>query len=463
MILHRLLLFILASAMTVTGVVASSKADEGGHWAATWTTSIQSVYVASTLPQQPFVSAYSAQPDLSFALGQGTASGATDQTFRLIVKPDLWEDTFRIRLSNAFGTQPVTFSSASIGLQDYQANVVHGTNTPVTFHGGAHAAQVPPGSEVLSDPVDLRFVAAIGRQALAGRNLAVSVAVRGASGPASYHDTAFTTGYISPPGSGDVSGQDDDTAFPFSTTSFFFLSEVDVLAPRDTIVIVAFGDSITDGVFSTLNGNDRWSNVMSRKLHGQLGNRISVVNEGITGNAVSGTAVGESAVARLGRDVLRVSGVNGVVWLEGINDLGALGLTPGPVIAGYRDVVGRLHANGIAVIGATVTPSFTPGGQQPSNSPIVFPNGPAAVADRLAGAQVDSYRKQLNTFILTSGIYDATADFAAATTDPATGTLLAPFVPNSGGSAGDYLHPNRYGYQAMGQAAATAVLTLIRH
>ncbi len=462
MTFNRRLLRVCASAMMATGVVTVGKAaDDGRHWAATWTTSIQSAYIAPTSPQQPFVPADDPQPDLSFALPDATASGATDQTFRLIVKPDLWGSTVRIRLSNAFGTQPVTFAGASVGLQDYAANVVHGTNTPVTFRGGAHSVRVPPGGEVFSDPVDLAFVEQIGRQALSGRNLAVSVAVGGASGPASYHNFAFTTSYISPPNSGDVTGQDDDTAFPFSTTSFFFLSEVDVLAPRDTIVIVAFGDSITDGTDSTLNGNDRWSNVMSRKLHGQLGNRVSVVNEGIGGNAVSAAFVGQSAVTRLDRDVLGVSGVNGVVWLEGINDLGALGVTPDTVIAGYREVVGRLHAEGIAVVGATVTPSFAPGGQPPSNSPFVSQS--PALAATFGGAQIDAYRKQLNTFILTSGTYDGTADFSAATTDPATGTLQAPFVPNSEGSAGDYLHPNRYGYQAMGQVAASAVLSLIRH
>lgn len=462
MISHRQLLFVLASAMMVTGAVAPSKAADGGsYWAATWATSIQSAYVAPTSPQDPFVSANTPQTDLSFALPDATASGATDQTFRLIVKPDLWGSTVRICLSNVFGTRPVVFAGASVGLQDYQANVVRGTNTPVTFNGGAHAVQIPPGSEAFSDPVSLEFVEKIGLQALAGRNLSVSVAIQGASGPASHHARAFTTSYISPAGSGDVTAQDDDTAFPFSVESFFFLSEVDVMAPRDTIVIVAFGDSITDGTFSTLNGNDRWSNVMSRKLHDQLGNRVSVVNEGIGGNAVSADLVGQSAGTRLGRDVLGISGVSGVVWLEGINDLGGLGVTPDTVIAGYREVVGRLHAKGIAVVGATVTPSFAPDGQPPSNSPFVLQS--AAVAAIFGGAQVDADRRQLNTFVLTSGIYDGTADFSAATTDPATGTLRAPFVPNSEGSAGDYLHPNRYGYQAMGQVAASAVLNLIHH
>jgi len=69
-------------------------------------------------------------------------------------------------------------------------------------------------------------------------------------------------------------------------------------------------------------------------------------------------------------------------------------------------------------------------------------------------------RQRLNAFILRQGHYDAVADFAAATTDPSTGSLYSMFVPNSEGSAGDYLHPNRAGYQAMGRTAAEAVLSL---
>ncbi len=440
---------------------AGQSAEYGSNWAASWATSIQSAYVAPTTPKAASVPAFDPQPDLSFALPGATTNGAENQTFRMIVKPDLWGGTFRIRLSNAFGTQPVTFGAAAIGLQDYQANVVHGTSTRVTFGGGSPSATVPAGDSIFSDAIDLAFVNEIGTEGLSGRNLAVSFAVTGASGPASYHGTGFTTSYISPPNSGDMTRKEDDTAFPYSTTSFFFLSEVDVMAPRDTVVVVAYGDSITDGTFSTLNGNDRWENTMSRKLHDKLGGHVSVVNEGIGGNAVSAARTGQSAVDRLGRDVLSLSGVGVVLWMEGINDLGGLATTADPVIAGYRQVVDQLHEHGVAVIGATVTSSLAPGGVPPANSPLLAATGPE-VAGRYGSFQTDTYRKQLNAFILTSGIFDGTADFSAATADPATGTLQAPFVPNSEGSAGDYLHPNRYGYQRMGVVGARAVLRLIQ-
>jgi lysophospholipase L1-like esterase len=169
---------------------------------------------------------------------------------------------------------------------------------------------------------------------------------------------------------------------------------------------------------------------------------------------------GQPATQRVYRDVIGLSGVNVVVWLEGINDLGGGLLTPEPIIAGYRQVVAALRKARIGVIGATITSSYVPNGQVPANSPL------AAVAPELGvqygSAQTDAYRKTLNRFILTSGLFDATADFDAVTTDPATGTLYRQFVPNSEGSAGDYLHPNRAGYQVMGVTAAQAVFGWLR-
>ncbi|MEN3275690.1 MAG: hypothetical protein V7631_1480 [Massilia sp.] len=450
----------LAAGLLATGATtADDRAYNGSKWAASWATSIQSAYVAPTTPQGAAIPAFNPQPDLSFALPNATTSGAVNQTFRMIIKPDLWGRTIRVRFSNVFGTKPVTFSHAAVALQSYQANIVPGTSVPLRFRGSQRVT-IPAGQQLFSDPVELPFVSRSNPHTLDGRNLAVSFAVDGASGPASHHASAFTTSYISAPGSGDKVLQEDDIAFPYTTTSFFFVSELDVLAPKNTLVVVALGDSITDGTFSTLNGNDRWLNVMSRQLHKRLGNRVSVVNAGIGGNAVVAQLAGQPATQRVGRDVIGLSGVDLVVWMEGINDLGGGRLTPEPIIAGYRQVVSSLRNARIGVIGATLTSSYVPNGQVPANSPLAAAS--AELAAQYGSAQTDAYRRRLNSFILTSGLFDATADFAAVTTDPATGTLYAPFVPNSQGSAGDYLHPNRAGYQAMGVTAANAVFGWLR-
>src|SRR5205814_2409555 len=298
------------------------------------------------------------QPDLAFAFPNANTSGANDQTIRSIVQPDLWGNTMRLRFSNVFGNQPLTFDSTTIALQEYAGNVVHDTVTPVTF-GRSISVTIPAGQEMWSDPVHLAWVRSADDPLIQGRNLAISYSIRGDSGHMTYHSGANTTSYITGPGTGDHTNDADGFAYEYTTSSWFFLTTLDVMASTDTVVICAFGDSITDGTHTAFNGNDRWANVLSRRLHDAYGSKVSIVNEAIGGNRVINPAVanatsGPAAVDRLDRDVLGLSGLTHVIWLEGINDLGASHSTD-DIIAGYKSVVGRLRAKGIKVIGGTLT------------------------------------------------------------------------------------------------------------
>jgi lysophospholipase L1-like esterase len=441
-----------AMALTVTTfagrpIAFADDHQPGQRWVASWATAPATFfqYVPPVAPAPPgppttFASA-NIQPDLGFPFPDANTAGATDQTFRSIVKPDLWGKEMRFRFSNVFGTLPVTFSAVTVALQEYSDNLVDGTVTPVTF-GGNKSVTIPPGQEIFSDSIRLSWVEGADDPAVQGRNLAVSYAVEGDSGPMTYHSSAFVTSYITAPGSGDHTGDLDVLAFEYTTTSWFFLDAVDVMAPSDTVVVCAFGDSITDGAHSTLNINDRWMNTLSRRLHNAYGNRISIVNEAISGNrvvnpVVANSAAGPAAVDRLDRDVLGLSGLTHVIWLEGINDIGA-GTATDAIIAGYQNVVARLHARGIKVYAGTLTSALGISGVDMGD------NGPGRDASRMV----------LNAFIRSSGLYDGVEDFDAATLDPATGNMLAEYLPNSTFTQlpWDYLHPNHAGYIAMGEA-----------
>ena len=169
-----------------------------------------------------------------------------------------------------------------------------------------------------------------------------------------------------------------------------------------------------------------------------------MVNAGIGGNRVAGPAVytpqqpfagGPSAVQRLERDVLALSGVSSVIWLEGINDFSAAANTNVETVEqAMREVVARLHAKNIKVFGATLTSAV----------------GNGTPADSLAR---ELKRQMLNAFIRTSGVFDGVFDFDRATTDPVTGAMRDAFIPNStDGGPGDHLHPNRQGYATMADA-----------
>jgi lysophospholipase L1-like esterase len=216
-----------------------------------------------------------------------------------------------------------------------------------------------------------------------------------------------------------------------------------VVTSSGTTVVACFGDSITDGTASTLNGDDRWPDVLSTRLHRAHGNRASVVNAGIGGNRITGPeaysssapfAGGPSALDRLERDVLGLSGLTTVIWLEGINDLSA-GQSADAVIEGMKEGVKRLRSRtALRIIGGTITSAL----------------GAASAAGT---PEVDAKRQAINAFVRGSGLFDGVADFDAATLDPQTGRLRPSFQPNSTtGGTGDALHPNRAGYQAMGHA-----------
>ena len=428
------IMFALAALMPQSAFAQSGQKD-GQKWVVSWVGSVHGPYPVGNP---------SAQPDQRFTFPSAEA-GARDQTFRLIVRPDIWGRQARLRFSNVFGTRPVTFDGAFVGLQLGGPAVVRGSNRPVTFAGKA-SVTVPPGQSAWSDAVSLGFVRDPDAAELAGRKLAVSFHVAGESGPMTWHAKALTTSYVTAPGAGSRGRDEAEAAFPYSTASWFFLDAVEMRAPAASSAIVAFGDSITDGTASTMNGDDRWPDVLSRRLHARHGNRIAVVNAGIGGNQVAGPPEyspqkpfpgGPASGQRLDRDVADLSGVSAVIWLEGINDFSKNGnATLDTVTAAMKAGVARLRARlpGVRVIGATVTTAL----------------GSSSAAH--GTAEQDAKRKGLNEFITRSGVFDGVIDFDKAIIDPASGGMKPEFVPESTtGGPGDKLHPNRAGYLAMGQ------------
>jgi lysophospholipase L1-like esterase len=438
----RIILAAALAGATIAQTTSASNESPTWKWAASWTTAAQGVL--SGQPGSP-------SPDLAFAFPSYTV-GAQEQTFRLIIKPDLWGDEARLRLTNLFGTQPVTFGSVTVAWQSSPGNIAPGSLRTVTF-GGKSSVTIPAGQELYSDPFELvapfetsnslplndhgRPGASATDPDLNGQKLAVNLYIKGTSGPITYHQEALQTSYLSAPNAGDRTRDTDDNNLPYSTTSWFFLGALEVKAPADTKVIVATGASVVDGTLSTLNGNDRWSDDLSRRVHEAFGRDVSVVNTGLSGDTAALPPAGTGSLAqyfqqRLNRDVINVAGVTDIILYDGPNDYGSYGILAPATIAAYQTIVGRVHAAGLKIYGATLT------------SPKGDPSGGYGTAAGLANRVV------INTFIRTSGLFDGVEDFDAATYDPSTGGIWPQFVPNSttGGTTGDYLHPNRAGYQA---------------
>ena len=199
-----------------------------------------------------------------------------NQTIRMVVNTSIGGRSVRVELANTFGADRLKIGSAHIALRDHDSAIVPASDRKLTF-SGLDSATIPPGASMISDPVDLS-VPAVG-------NLVVSVYIPGDSGPPTQHATGLHTTYIS--SDGDFTGQPDFTPARTSN-SWYFLSGVQVLAPADAGVIVAFGDSITDGATSTTDADAAWPSALARRLQAAGATNLAVVNEGISGNRVLG-------------------------------------------------------------------------------------------------------------------------------------------------------------------------------
>lgn len=340
-----------------------------------------------------------------------------DRTVRNLVHTSVGGSGVRVELSNAFGTAPVTFDSVYVGRHDGGADLVPGSNREVTF-SGATTVTVPPGAQVLSDPV--------AGDVPADTTLAVSVHAPGAQAALTGHDLAMQTSYLSGPG--DAAAEEGGSAYPETVPHWYWVTGVVVEAPERVDTLALLGDSITDGHGSTLDANHRWPDRLADRLADAPGHpRFGVMNQGISANRVLVDGAGVSAQARFDRDVLSKPDVETVVVLEGINDIGNGDATSADqLIAAYRQLIARAHAADVCVVGATLTP--------------------------FEGASYYSEAKEevragVNAWIRTSGEYDAVVDLDAATRDPDDPrSLLAAY------DVGDHLHPNDAGYEAMADA-----------
>jgi len=329
----------------------------------------------------------------------------------------------RIELSNAFGSAPVTIGSAHIAMRDKDSAIVAASDRALLF-GGKPSSWIPPGATVISDAVNLDVPAA--------SDLAVSVYIPDTAAADTMHAVGLHTTYISKEGDTTAVAAIADAT---TTQSYYFLTNVDVLAPPDAAAIVTFGDSITDGAVSTPNTDRSWPSFLARRLAANGGANIAVLNQGISGNRLLRDGAGVNALARFDRDVLTQPGVKWLTILEGINDIG-LGtranasaddaVSSEDLIAALKQLVERAHAHGIKVIGGTLTPY----------------EGAAYYSE--SGEVI---REAVNQWIRSSGAFDAVVDFDAVARDPERPKQFRPGFNN-----GDHLHPNDKGYEAMADA-----------
>lgn len=408
----------LAAALIATppsplGAQSSAKT----HWVGTWATAV----VSSLEP--PLQLRRTPTPEQTRPGSRTTpiepVRALSNQTLRQIIHTSIGGSQVRIVFTNAFGTDPLAIGAAHVARRGQGSSLAAGSGRPLTF-GGRPSVTVPVGAAVFSDPAELAVAPF--------SDLAVDLFVPGdtAGTALTQHTRATQTSYLSEPGN--HAGKPE---FPAARTisSWWFLARVEVLAPASVGALVAFGDSITDGLASTTDANARWPDQFARRLAaGRM--PMGVLNLGISGNRLLANQVGTNALARFDREVAAQTGATHVIVLEGINDIGLAFDDASPtvedLVVAHQQLIVRAHARGLRIYGATLTP---------------FEGASYATS---VG---ESKRRQFNTWIRTSGMYDAVIDFEAAVRDPQQPPRMLPLF-----DPGDHLHFTDGGYRTLAEA-----------
>lgn len=401
--LRRILILPFAAVISVFGFSRSTCAQT--KWLATWATSPQAEADETVLKTEELRAA----------------------TMRQIVHLSLGGARIRLRLSNRYGTEPLHVTGVHLAkaVAPGSPKIVPSSDKAVLFSGKADVF-IPAGADYTSDPVELN--------APSLSDLAITLQVDATSRKLTGHPGSRATSFLA---TGDVLSA-EDLPEAKKVTRWYFIAGLDVEAAVDAFTIVVLGDSITDGHGATTDGNDRWPDLFAKRLQTNAATKkIAVVNQGIGGNRLLLDGIAANALARFDHDVLSQPSAKWAIVLEGINDLGMLthekevsaeehSTEVRRVESAYEQLVLRAHAQGIKVIGGTLTPYV--------GSAFYHPD-----------EKNEADRQAVNDWIRKH--FDAVIDFDKVVRDPEhPEKLRAEF------DCGDHLHPSPAGFAAMADA-----------
>ena len=391
-------------ALTLSALLLLPLSVMADHWVGTWGTAPQLVETNNNPP----------------------SPGLQNNSLRQIVQVSIGGETVRLKLTNEFSTgsteiKAVELARATTAGSDYAID--ESSTVSLTFDGNA-SVTMAAGAKVTSDAVAFHMSPR--------ENVAITIHYGTASSTSvSGHPGSRTTSYLK-------SGNTTDFSGATKTDHWYNILALEVMAPEESGAVAILGNSITDGRGSTTNQQNRWADVLSRRL---LGNEatanVAVLNMGIGGNCVLSGGLGPTAKDRYTCDLLSQEGVKWIILFEAVNDLGYSqnGVqTANNIIDVYKEIIRAAHAKGIYVFGATITP---------------FKNSSYYSATHENG------RKTLNEWIHTTTMLDGVIDFDEAVRNPSdTEALQQQYLFEN-----DWLHLNATGYEAMGNAVDLSLFT----
>lgn len=366
-------------------------------WVGTWTTAMQLVEPHNLAPEP----------------------GLSGNSIREIVQISVGGDKIRVKFSNEHGKSPLNIKAVEIAVatsSGSSADIKVGTMKSLKFKGKA-GVTIEAGKMVASDAIDFK---------LRNReNVAITIHYGECDNKiVTGHPGSRTTSYL-------VEGNGSDFSKAKKTNHWYTICGIDVVGNKNTRAVAILGNSITDGRGSTTNMQDRWPDNLSRALLDNAKTKdVAMLNLGIGGNCVLRGGLGPTGSSRFTRDIMQQEGVKYVIIFEGINDIGSCRngeQTANALIEAYKKMIVEAHAKGIKVYGGTITP---------------FKGNKYHTPDHEAA------RTKVNTWIRTSGAFDAVIDFDKMIRDSANPEALqSKYLYEN-----DWLHPNAEGYKTMGSS-----------
>ncbi len=365
-----------------------------GHWVGTWGTAPQLVERHNNPP----------------------SPGLANNSLRQIVQVSIGGKKVRLKLTNEFSQEATEIRAVELAIAKTagsSSEIDEKSTVSLTFDGKA-SVEIPAGGKVVSDPVNFK----IGTR----QNVAITIHYGASSASVSGHPGSRTTSYLK-------AGHTTDFSDAVRTDHWYNILALEVEAPKKAGAVAILGNSITDGRGSTTNEQNRWADVLSRRLLGNKATRqVGVLNMGIGGNCVLGGGLGPAAVNRYERDLFGQEGVKWIILFEAVNDLGYARngeQTAQRIIDVYKQIIREAHQKGIRVFGATITPF----------------KGNNYYSDHH-----EKGRQRLNEWIRTTKMLDGVIDFDQAVGNPQDREAMQrQFLFEN-----DWLHLNAQGYETMG-------------
>ena len=390
----------LVFAWLLTGGVALAQ----GHWVGTWGTAPQLVENNNNPP----------------------SPGLGNNSLRQIVQVSIGGERVRLKLTNEFSAGATQIKAVELAVAKTagsSSEIDESTTVSLTFDGQA-GVTMPAKGKAVSDPVDFK----IGPR----ENVAITIHYGSASSTSvSGHPGSRTTSYLK-------SGNTTNFSGATKTDHWYNILALEVEAPEEAGAVAILGNSITDGRGSTTNQQNRWADVLSRRLlDNEPTSQVGVLNMGIGGNCVLGGGLGPTASSRYQRDLLGQEGVKWIILFEAVNDLGGAGngvQTAKRIIDVYKQIIREAHEKGIYVFGGTITP---------------FKGNSYYSADHEKG------RSTINQWIRTTKMLDGVIDFDEAVRNPLDPEAMqSKFLFEN-----DWLHLNAQGYETMGGCVDLSLFT----